>query len=348
MKTKINKIFIALFLLICLIPSTGMLFSGPSPLLANEVSMRHPSFLNADGHLNLSVLTEASNYFGSRFALRPYLVSVRSFLYEKLLHSSAEDQVLVGKDGQLYYTETEDDYCGISLSSEELSLLVEKLAAIQEAVEAHGSTFVFTVAPNKSTIVPSGMPDRFPSHPEASNLRQLIPLMQEAGIHYVDLSSPLAEDPEYYYKTDSHWTAEGAAVAADTLLSALSCESRYAEGPFAIENTRIGDLYEMMYPIGKGREAEVVYLPTLCYETASDPRGGNALRINTVSENGSGSLYCRRDSFGIALYPYLADAFENAEFSRSSDYSLEAFAGLDYYDVVILEIVERNLPDLLG
>ena len=347
MNTRINKIFIALFLLICMVPSFGMLLAGPSPLLANEVSARPPSFLDADGHFNRAVLTEASDFFGTRFALRPYLVSVRSLLYEKLLQTSAEDQVLTGRDGQLYYAETADDYCGISLSGEDLSSLVEKLSAIQEAVEAHGSTFLFTVAPNKSTIVPFGMPSRFPAHSENSNLSLLIPLMEEAGIHYVDLASPLSDDPAYYYKTDSHWTAEGAAVAADTLLSVLGCDRHYAEGPFSTGDARIGDLYEMLYPIGKGREQEVVYLPELCFETAADPRGGNALRINTVSENGSGSLYCRRDSFGIALYPYLADAFEKAEFSRSADYSLEAFAGLDYYDVVILEIVERNLPDLL-
>ena len=50
--------------------------------------------------------------------------------------------------------------------------------------------------------------------------------------------------------------------------------------------------------------------------------------------------------FGIALYPYLAEAFAAAEFSRSADYSVEAFSGLGA-DAVILEIVERNLPLLL-
>ena len=59
-----------------------------------------------------------------------------------------------------------------------------------------------------------------------------------------------------------------------------------------------------------------------------------------------GSLYCRRDSFGIALYPFLADSFQQAEFSRSADYSVAAFSELDA-DVVILEIVERNIPLLL-
>ena len=348
MNSQSNKLFITVFLLLCLIPSVGMFLSGPSPLLANEVSVRKPSVLDSDGSFNHAVLTDTSDYFGTRFALRPYLVSARSFLYEKLLHTSAEDQVLVGKNGHLFYAETIDDYCGIRMSDDELKQVVEKLSAIQETVEANGGMFLFTVAPNKNSIVSSAMPDRFPHRAEDSNLSQLVPLLQEAGIHYVDLLSPLSEDPDLYYRSDSHWTAEGAAIAADTLLRSLGRSTTYSNGPFSTGGCRIGDLYEMLYPAGKGREAEVLYLPELRYETDSDPRGGNALRINTVSENGTGSLYCRRDSFGIALYPYLADSFLNSEFSRSADYSLEAFAGLDYYDVVILEIVERNLPDLLG
>ena len=152
--------------------------------------------------------------------------------------------------------------------------------------------------------------------------------------------------PELYYRTDSHWTAEGAALAADALLTALNRESSFAAGPFSESGTHIGDLYQMLYPVGKGREAELAYSPGFTYETASDPRGGNAITIRTSAWGRTGSLYCRRDSFGIALYPYLAEAFGTAEFSRSADYSPEAFSGLDA-DAVILEIVERNLSLLL-
>ena len=102
----------------------------------------------------------------------------------------------------------------------------------------------------------------------------------------------------------------------------------------------------MLYPTGSGREAELVYVSGFTYETASDPRGGNAITIRTTSETGTGSLYCLRDSFGIALYPYLAEAFASAEFSRSADYSLAAFEQVDA-DTVILEIVERNIAQLL-
>ena len=345
-KHGLSILMAGIFLLLCLIPSVGLLVSGPSPLLANEAAPRTPSLTTPDGGLNENVLSEVTDYVGTRFALRPALVSARSFLFEKLFHSSAEEQVLLGQGIELYYSSTLDDYCGVSLTEDQLAAVAARLKEIQQTVEENGGRFLFTVAPNKNSLLPEGMPGRFPEDHAHSNLEQLVPLLQAEGIPYADLQAVLAGDPTLYYKTDSHWTAEGAALAADALLKALGRESRYAEGPFREEGMHVGDLYQMLYPLGKGRETELVYAPGLNYETESDPRGGNALTIQTSAPDGQGSLYCLRDSFGIALYPYLADAFSEAVFSRSADYSPEAFADRQA-DTVLLEIVERNLSMLL-
>ena len=327
-KAVLSVLMAGAFLLLCLIPSVGMLMGGPSPLLANETAPRTPSLKTPDGRLNENFLSEIADYVGTRFALRPAMVSARSYLFEKLFHSSAEEQVVLGRGAEMYYASTLNDYCGVSLSEDELHAVVRQLKAIQETVEGKGGRFLFTVAPNKNTVAPGGMPDRFPAGHAQSNLARIVPMLEEAGIPYVDLQAVLQEGAVLYYKTD------------------LGRESRYAEGPFREEGMHVGDLYQMLYPVGKGRETELVYAPGLKYETESDPRGGNALTIRTASPDGQGSLYCLRDSFGIALYPYLADAFSEAVFSRSADYSPEAFADRQA-DTVILEIVERNLSSLL-
>ena len=347
MKKSFSVLLITVFLLLSLLPSLGMPIFGASPLLANESAVRTPALTGKDGKLNMDFLTELTDYMGSRFALRPYMVSARSFLYEKLLRSSAEEQVVLGSGGQLYYSSTLDDYCGRALSDGELAQIADRLLTIQAATEARGAQFLFTVAPNKNSLIPEGMPARFPAGHDQSNWSRLLPMLKERGVHTVDLHSVLAGNADLYYRTDSHWTAEGAAIAADALLGALGRESAFAAGPFSEDGLHVGDLYQMLYPVGKGREAELVYAPGHAHETASDPRGGNAITIRTSSSAGTGTLYCRRDSFGIALYPYLADAFEQAEFSRSSDWSEDSFSTLDA-DVIILEIVERSIPSLLG
>ena len=335
-----KRLFILLFLLLSLLPSLGMLLLGPSPLLANESATKTP-------HLNAELFRDLTDYMGARFALRPYLVSARSFLYEKLFHSSAEEQVVLGRDGELFYSSTIADYCGQGLTDEDLQRVADNLLEIQRNIENRGGQFLFVVAPNKNSLKSELMPARFPENQSDSNYVRLLPLLEELGVHTVDLHTMLSGRAELYYTTDSHWTAEGAAIAADALLQALGRKSSFASGPFTGDGWHAGDLYQMLYPTGKGREAELSYAPGFRHTTASDPRGGNAITIRTQCETGTGTLYCRRASFGIALYPYLAEAFASAEFSRSDDYSSAAFDMVSA-DVVILEIVERNIDTLLG
>lgn len=225
-KAVLSVLMAGAFLLLCLIPSVGMLTGGPSPLLANETAPRTPSLKTPDGRLNENFLSEIADYVGTRFALRPAMVSARSYLFEKLFHSSAEEQVVLGRGAEMYYASTLNDYCGVSLSEDELHAVVRQLKAIQETVEGNGGRFLFTVAPNKNTVAPGGMPDRFPAGHAQSNLARIVPMLEEAGIPYVDLQAVLQEGAVLYYKTDSHWTARGAALAQkkDSTISKLRSE----------------------------------------------------------------------------------------------------------------------------
>ena len=132
-------------------------------------------------------------------------------------------------------------------------------------------------------------------------------------------------------------------MAADKLLAALGRKSTYASGSFSTApEATPGDLFEMLYPARPAREETLVYGGELRFEHLNQANGGNAITIRTAGE-GEGSLYCWRDSFGIALYPYLADAFAQASFSRSDKFRCPE----GDYNVLILEIVERSIPSLV-
>ena len=92
-------------------------------------------------------------------------------------------------------------------------------------------------------------------------------------------------------------------------------------------------------------ETAPAYDGELSYICESDPNGGNAITIKTVCDAGTDGLMCWRDSFGIALYPYLAQSFAAATFSRSADYDLTL---ANSADAVIIELVERNLSNILS
>ena len=61
---------------------------------------------------------------------------------------------------------------------------------------------------------------------------------------------------------------------------------------------------------------------------------------------GTGSLLMFRDSFGNLLYPYMAESFQSALFSRSMPYKLDLIAQREA-GFVVAELVERNLDYLI-
>lgn len=342
---KAKLIFISIFIVLCLIPSVGMLIFGEAQPAANEVLTGRPSVTTRSGELNLSFLSDVSDYIADRFAFRQELATAWAGVNAKLLGTSVEEQVILGSDGWLYFSDTLPDYTGQGMSDTELRYLANDLALMQEYIESQGKHFIFTVAPNKNSIYSEHMPEYIENRRSESNAARMGAYLDAAGVNYLDLFDILGNEENLYYKTDTHWNSRGAALAADGLLNMLDRGGDYSTASFAVSEEHRGDLYEMLYPAGRATETATVYGGEFSYVCESDPNGGNAITIKTSCDGGSGVLMCWRDSFGIALYPYLAQSFVAATFSRSADYDLTL---ADSADTVIIELVERNLSNILS
>ena len=343
MKKTLSLLFAALFLALCLIPSLGLLITGGSGAAANQVLAPKPVLLKSDGSLNTAWLEDLSRYVNDRFSLRQEAVTLWARLNAGLLHSSVTDQVILGKDGWLYFSATLPDYTRSNpMSERELWCAARRLWLLQEYAEAQGGQFLFTVAPNKNQLYPEGMPTLAVAD-GPTNTEALYRKLDEMGIAHLDLHAIFrAADPErLYFNTDSHWTSRGAALAADAILHALGRESAYFGGSFT-SGTHLGDLYEMLYPTGTETEPDPVYAPGFSFEASS--ANPDSISISTKSAAGEGTLLMYRDSFGRSLYPYLAEAYGEAFFSRKNDYDPTA---LQPGGALVIELVERNLRYLL-
>ena len=340
------KIFTAAFLLLCIIPSAGMLFLPPTEAAANERLSPAPKLKNEDGSWNADVLDEVTDYIADHFALRQEMVTANAALQTGLLATSPAEDVIYGRDGWLYYADTLDDYQNrATLTDEEVQQIAQTIADMQAYCEARGAQFVFTIAPNKNSLYPEHMPARYLQSDSPGNYEKLKPLLEEYGVHYADLFTFLSEQDEILYlKTDSHWTNRGAALAHDFLMETLGLpHTAFAQAEYTTAETHRGDLYEMLYPKGTAREAQQAYETTFSY--VSEPRTAEDILIQTTSPDApNGRLLLCRDSFGNALHPFLAEDFREATITRQMPYPLEQVqAG----DTVIVEIVERNLANLL-
>lgn len=355
MKKTLSLIFTVLFLAVCLVPGMGLLLTGGADAAANEILPAAP-VIAADGEFNPDVLAETAAYVNGRFSFRLEGITAWAKLNAALFHTSTAENVLLGRDGWLFYAPTIHDYTGDApMTARELYCAARTLYLLQEYAENRGGGFLFTAAPNKNTLYPEYMPERTRLG-GASNMDALYALLDGMGVSYLDLrevfarpSGPscllrdeLAHQGEpLYFKTDSHWNARGAALAADALLAALGRESDYFANTVSTGNTHRGDLYEMLYPAGRELEEDFTYAPGFSFTANTE----NPDRVTITTESGgSGALLCYRDSFGRNLYPYLAESFASAEFSRRNEYTA---ATLPEGGTLVIELVERNLRYLV-
>ncbi|MFR3786942.1 MAG: alginate O-acetyltransferase AlgX-related protein [Agathobaculum desmolans] len=340
------RIFTAAFVLLCLIPSVGMLCLPPTKAAANEQLAPVPQLQTPDGSWNPAVLEEATDYIADHFALRQEMVTLNAALHTGLLATSPAEKVICGTDGWLYYTETLADYQHKPVLTEEQAReTAALLAEMQAYCEARGARFLFTIAPNKNSLYPEHMPGRYLQAEMPNHYAMLRPYLEEYGVHYADLFTFLsAQDETLYLKTDSHWSNRGAALAHDFLMQQLELpHTAFAQAPYTTANTHRGDLYEMLYPAGKALEAQQQYQTTFSY--VREPRTAEDILIETTKADApNGRLLLCRDSFGNALHPFLAEDFRETVITRQMPYPLEQ---VQEGDTVIIEIVERNLPNLL-
>lgn len=341
--------FTALILLLCLIPSLGMLLPAQEGTAGgNQALSRAPSLRDPEGNWNPVYLSQIQDYAGDNFYLRQEMITAWSALNAKGLRSSITEDVVLGTDGWLYFADTLPNYVGLQpMTDREIFSAARNLRLMAEYCESQGARFLFTLAPNKNSLYPEHMPGlTLPAARQARDAKRLAEELERQSVRYLDLFSLFrGQEETLYFKTDSHWNGKGAALAADAVNEALGRSSGYFDGPFTREDVHKGDLYDMLYPAGEGLEADQVYGGELTIEYDVPIRSAENLTIMTHG-GGEGSLLMFRDSFGNNLYPYLADSFDAALFSRSMPYRLDLVSQREA-DYVAAELVERNLRYLI-
>ncbi len=342
-KKRWYLIYIAAVLMLAAFPFVGMSVAASNETTENKELARFPR-LRFDGTWNVRYLSQLGDYFEEHFAFRQELVAANALIRGRLLGVSASDQVLVGKDGWLYYTGTLDDYLGRNQMSEKgLANAVHNIGLMQQYVEDRGSRFLITIAPNKNSVYDSYMPSNYLRSGENNHTR-LTPLLKQAGIHYADLYEIFEESDEcLYLQGDSHWNNKGALLVCRKLLDGLDREyDGSAYDSWEVRKEHTGDLAEMLYSVAAKPEDNVYYDRIPIYAYVNDVEDTEEDWIETINPNGQGRLLMFRDSFGNSMLPILANEFEYGYFSRLVPYNL---GNLDKYhpEYVVVERVERRL-----
>lgn len=350
MKKK-TIIFIALCMVLCMLPSVGMLFFPTTESTENRAMAAAPELITDEGTLNQSFFKDFENYFNEHIALRNQLVYADAKIQTSLFRESNVSGVINGTNGWLYYSSTLEDYLGTDVMSDrELYNLAHNFSIIQNYLEERDINFVLTVPPNKNTLYGENMPyyNSYIVNPDHS-AKLLEPYLVEQGISYLDLFDLFEEQDETLYLLhDSHWNMKGACLAYNAIMDELELEHEEYSSiePTLIQNEN-GDLNKMLYSFYGELEENYSYDLAQEYSYANDVDSVEDGWIITENKGGSGSLLMFRDSFANTLIPFMSNEFETAYYSKGEPNGLERYVETYNPDCVVIEKVERNISNYL-
>jgi hypothetical protein len=301
-----------------------------------------------------------TKYFADNFAFRADLVRWQARLRVGVLRSSPTPDVLLGRDGWLFYGTDGaiQDYSGDrAFTPGELRQWRDTLQHTHDWLRRRGIRFVFLLAPDKHWIYPEHMPGGIGRSGVTSRMDQLVVyLRNHSSVAVVDARPALIEarrSDRLFHLTDTHWNDVGAFVAYQQVMMALGPgDDGLRPRPRAELERRViprtGFDLARMLGLGRvwveddlqleppgGRRARVV-------EPARASRALMDARVVTEGPAGAPRAVVFRDSFGSAMIPFLAEHFSRAVYVWQNDFD-PALVANERPAVVIQEWVGRHL-----
>ena len=317
----------------------------------------------------LSYINGFNQYYKENFGWRNALFYQYSqFKYYVLGVSPLPHKVVLGKNGWFYpgndLASVADQHLGLQpLSPETLALIAKKLRDKQQQLAAQGIKFYFVVAPDSYSIYPENLPDYRQKVAVTSNLDLLKTyLASRTDVPFIDVRPALLaakSTHQTYMQTDTHWNNYGCLVA--TIAITQRIRQDFPALPDALEKDYTivpikgysGDLVVML-ALNQDLTDSINYhtIPPapMSYreiERIPNPAGGRPSQRFSGSIAAAPSLLFMGDSFTLTLAETMPSYFSAAYVTQSDTIRTDLIRS-EKPDVVVFEIVERNLARLIN
>lgn len=344
---KLKIAFIALVLAVLMIPSALMLFGYKNANRENRVLAKLPKLITEDG-LNTRFASQFDKYADDNLALREYIVTAFNVTDIALLKDVNGTNAVIGRDNNIFYGETVDDYLGINvMTAEQIASIADYLLDMQNKLSERGIEFAFMTAPNKATIYPELMPGYLKPVEGERNIDLLAAALLERGVSYIDAKSLLLSAKttrSVYYRHDSHWNNYGAMLVYNEIAAVFGLEQRDPE-TYETDTDRMGDLHNFVYPSTDYPEERIIYPELRAYTSVRPINFDRDKIVETQSEANGLSMVFYHDSFGRSLQPILSECIGSLYMTSYFPYDTSCIDE-NKPDAVLIELVERNLDKL--
>lgn len=313
--------------------------------------------------------SEFEQFYNDRIPFRNQLISLINGISYFAFRDSTGEQVMIGKDGWLFIEDpmqgnAKANYLGEDLlSEEELKSLADNLIQNERVLNEKGIEFVIFVAPNKNRVYSEYMPGNMGEPAEEYQLKQITDyLKNNTNLRIVYSYDAIMDgknalkgkqpadtkrddsDIHVYNKVDTHWNNVGAYIGSATLLKELGIDiPNITELDIkSIPNTSSdlgGMLHLQKYFVNTEEDYDVSgYNSNDATELEFDK---NDVLSYSSKASDDRTVYIYRDSFGLAMAPFVGANFQKTYFKHYNFYSYDNLESVNP-DVFVLETVERS------
>jgi len=302
----------------------------------------------------------ASSYFEDHFGLRARLVRWQAWLRLRVFHVSASPDVILGRDGWLFYAGdggSEDLISAVPFRPSELEKWCATLQHTHDWLEAQGIDYLFVLAPDKHAVYPEYLPASVHRVGVETRTDALVRYLRDhSTVPVLDLRPALLaakKDERLYHRTDTHWNDRGAFVAYTALVRALGRAvvgepaARAAFGAPKMVTPGL-DLARMLGLRADLREENLPLVPLaprrarVVEPPQSQPNFDVGRLVTEQDDSSRPRAVVFRDSFGSAVIPFLSEHFSRAVYLWQNNMAPDVVLA-EQPRVVIQEWVGRHL-----
>ena len=288
--------------------------------------------------------------------------------------------VLVGYDSYMFYKDTLNDFQGQGILADTIyDRTVATLKERNDWAEANGKKFFFVIAPNKNSVYSDYMPEGY-NLAEYRRYDQFVEILEDAGITAVDLRGPMIAAVKanpienLYYKYDTHWNNHGGYVAYRATMDLIDeafpnvvihdrseYQINYAETYMKDMAWYLGCYdkvkdYGPVYTLKSGKTARLSFYQEKQgwgqFQFAHIEKDGYSDKLYyyqyTNDYNKSApNIYIMRDSYSIAMVPFLKDSFYKSTYNWTFEFSKSAIQKAEA-DIIMVIVAERNLRNYVN
>jgi hypothetical protein len=309
----------------------------------------------------------ADDYVRDHFGFRGWLLHALGVGKVRGLGVSTSPNVLLGRDGWLYYSSAQvgTDYEQVRpFTPAELARWQQVLERRQEWLARRGCRYLLFIAPDKQTIYPEHLDPCLRARHAGGRLDQLADYLRtHSTVTLIDVRAALRQASRHeqtYFATDTHWNARGAFVGYRELARVVSDwfpqvrpfeRGQFDEGERPARKSDLGCLLGLP---GPPRDTDYYLEPRFRLKASHEDLPRTWLRAELtytppVAWSSPDTTLPRavlfHDSFAIGLVsfaPLLAEHFQHMVSVWHDDFH-QHLVEREQPDVVIHELVERKL-----